>query len=349
MVSHQRINLMMAIAEQVDNLKLLSRKLYEQDTIRDREYRRLQTFNRIIVKANESTSQKELLQGILDACIDFVHCDLGGIYLIRKGKAHVVVTKFIPQNIISELDNVCMDRPDLKDLFTFAKPQYIHDYDVKYPKNSQLLGGIKTLIAVPILYNDSVRGCINVGSFNNFEVTDEECEILRTLGKHLGHVLHRFEVEQELELRNFEVEAYNQELRASLDQYQEIIHKLESSQQQLDLERQNFKFLFNKIEDMIFVISLDGIIMAINDAVRNRLGYPNGSLIGMPVTMVHETKDGESVRKVINGMVAGNVTECTLNLISKSGEVIPVDTRVVKGLWDGQECLFGTSRELIRK
>jgi len=338
---------MMAIAEQVDNLKLISRKLYEQDTVRDRELRRLKTFNRIIVKANESTSQKELLQGILDGCIDYIHCDLGGIYLIRNGKAHVVVTKFIPLHIVGDLDNVCMDRPDLKELFTFAKPQYIHDYDVKYPKNSQLLGGIKTLIAVPILYNDSVRGCINVGSFDNFKITDEECDILRTLGKHLGHVLHRFEVEQELELRNFEVEAYNQELRASLDQYQGMVHKLEASQQQLDKERQNFKFLFNKIEDMIFVISLGGIIMSINDAVRNRLGYPNGNLIGKPVTLVHESRDIESVKSVINGMVDGTVTECTLNLISKSGEVIPVDTRVVKGLWDGQECLFGTSRELI--
>ena len=337
---------MKAIAEQVDNLKLLSQQLYAKDTVRDREYRRLKAFNKIIVKSNESRNQKELLQGILDASIEFVNFDLGGIYLVKDHKAQVIVTKFIPQSAASMLNNMCIERPELKDLFSFGKPLYIKHYDVQHPNNSKALGGIKTLISVPILYNDKVRGCVNVGAFNDVSITDEDCEILRTLGKHLGHVLHRFEVEQELEVKVFEIEAYTQELHATISEYQEMTVKLESSQQQLDIERANFKTLFNRIADMIFVISLDGYIVAINDAVRNRLGYPNGQLIGQPVTIVHESDHREEVIQIVKQMMSGELSHCALTLVSKSGEIIPVDTRVVKGLWNGQEVLFGTSREL---
>lgn len=337
---------MMAIAEQVDNLKLLSRQLYEKDTVRDREYRRLKAFNKIIVKSNESKNQKELLQGILDACLEFVGFDMGGIYLVKDHKAQVIVTKFIPQLAASMLNNMCIERPELKDLFSFGKPLYIKHYDVDHPVNSKALGGIKTLISVPILYNDKVRGCINVGAFKDISITDEDCEILRTLGKHLGHVLYRFEVEQELQVKVFEIEAYTQELHATICQYQEITSKLENSQQQLDLERANFKTLFNKITDMIFVISPNGIIISINDAVRNRLCYPNGQLIGKPITIVHEQDKCSEVMKIVNKMINGELSHCALTLVSKTNEVISVDTRVSKGLWNGQEVIFGTSREL---
>lgn len=337
-----------AITEQINNIRAMSQQVYERDTAKDREYRRLKAFNRIIVKSNEAKNQRELLQGILDACIDFVNFDLGGIYLLSEHTARIVATKFIPKNTIYKLDEICMNRPELTELFEFGKPQYIRNYDIVHAKTSKLLGGIKTLISVPILFNDGVKGCINIGSFNDRDITNEECDILRTLGKHLGHVLHRFEIEEELELQLFEVEAYAQELRASVEQYQDGLNKLELAHQQLDIERQNFKTLFNKIEDMIFVISLDGIIVAINDAVRNRLGYPNGQLIGQPITIVHDHNDRAEVIRVIKDMMNGDLKFCTLTLVTKDGEFVPVDTRVVKGLWDGKECIYGTSREVIK-
>ena len=61
---------MVAIAEGLSTLKTLSQQLYEQDYERDRERRRLKVFNRIITRANESKTQKDLVQGILDACIE---------------------------------------------------------------------------------------------------------------------------------------------------------------------------------------------------------------------------------------------------------------------------------------
>jgi len=332
--------------DKVNILKDLSKKLDERDNIRNQEYRRIKTFNNIIVKSNESKSQRELLQNMLDSCIDFVKFDLGGIYLVKGGVANIVVTRFVPDTSIRPLDSIQTNREDLKDLFIFGKPFYLLNYDEIYPFHSGLLGGVKTLLALPILYSNSVKGCVSICSFNKTPVTDEECEILRTLGKHLGHVLHRFEVEQELESKVFELETYSEELQASVTELQDTLDKYEYSQQELNTERENFHNLFNTMSDMVFVITLEGLILSINDAVRQRLNYPNGELIGQPITIVHDKKESKTINQIIKEMKDGDCKECNLTLFSKSNEVIHVDTRVVQGMWNGQHVLFSVSREI---
>jgi len=337
---------MVAIEEGLSTLRALSQQLYEQDYARDKERRRLKAFNRIITRANESKTQRELVQGILDACLDFVNFDLGGIYLVKDHKATIVASKFVPAGASSLLDNLCTERPELADLFKFGKPLYIRDYHILYSKNSRILGGIKTLLSIPVLYDNQVLGCINLGAFDDRRISDEDCEILRSLGKHLGHVLYRFTLEQELEMRCIDLEAHMQELKASNEELQSITEKLSYSQQQLVNERQNFYNLFNKMTDMIFVVSLDGKIISINNAVRYRLGYPNGELIGQPITVVHDPSSCSSVMQIVSEMMRNENQHCMLTLYTKDGEAVPVDTRVVRGLWDGREVFFGVSREL---
>lgn len=337
---------MVAIAEGLSTLKTLSQQLYEQDYARDKERRRLKVFNRIITRANESKTQKDLVQGILDACIEYINFDLGGIYLIKDHKATIVASKFIPSSASILLDNLCTQRPELNELFKFGKPVYIQNYDVTHSKNSSILGGIKTLLSIPILFDDHVMGCINLGSFDDREVSNEDCEILRSLGKHLGHVLHRFELEQQLEMRCIDLEAHMQELHASNEELKDITDKLSYSQQQLEIERQNFHNLYNKMTDMIFVVSLDGKIVAINDAVRTRLGYPNGELIGQSITVVHDALVCNSVALVIAEMMRDDRTHCNTKLYTKDNRAVNVDSRIVRGLWDGREVLFGVYREV---
>lgn len=337
---------MMAVAEQINNIKSLSSQLYEQDNVIAKEHRRLKTFNGIIVRANESKTQKDLVQGILEACIDFVNFDIGGIYLIRDHRADIVATKFIPPAAIETLNRVCIERPELRVLFQFGRPIHLTNYDQQYPDTSQLLGGIKSLVSVPILYNNEVKGCINIGAFNNVEITPEDCDILRTLGKHLGHVLYRFEVERELEEKYLDLEIHVEELKASNQSLGESLSMLESAHQQLDIERQNFRTLFNKMTDMIFVVGLEGNICAINDAVRNRLGYPNGNLIGQSITKVHDSVTCNDLLVVLDEMAHDDRTHCMTTLVTREGEAVKVDSRVVHGLWDGKEVLFHVAREV---
>lgn len=337
---------MMAIADQLNNIRSLSQQLYERDNATAQEHRRLKAFNSIIVKANESTSQKELVQSILDACLNVVNFDLGGIYLIKDGKSSIVTTKFVPPESIEILNSICTARPELVELLKFGKPVYVRDYHMLYPETSILLGGITTFIAVPILYNGKIKGCINIGAFNDVVISSDDCDIIRTLGKHLGHILYWVEVEQEIESKVIDLEAYAQELRASTEELHNAVARSEKAQQHLDMERQNFTNLFNKITDMIFVISTNGKIISINDAVRHRLGYPNGQLIGQNVGIVYDPSNCASTALMMEDLARDDRWKHNSVLVSKTGEFIHVDTRVVKGMWGGIEVLYNVSREV---
>jgi PAS domain S-box-containing protein len=320
---------MVDISDRISGIKDLSRKLRDVESTKDKEYRRLQALNKIIVKSNESVTQRELLNSILDSCISFINFDIGGIYILRDGTASLSVTVFIPEHIKEELNFMCKDRPELVEVFSFGKPLHLNRYDETHPKVSQTLGGIKTLVIIPILHNNTVRGCINLGSYKDVTVSDENCGIIRTLGKHLGHVLYRVEIEEKL--------------RSTVDKLNVIVEKYEVSQQALDLERNNLYMLFNKMSDMLFVISKDGIILSINDAVRERLQYPNGNLIGKPVSVIYNFDDVTSVMK---DLYNDEQRSHTMKLIAKDGSEVLVGNRAIKGLWNGQEVRFWSSHEL---
>ena len=48
-------------------------------------------------------------------------------------------------------------------------------------------------------------------------------------------------------------------------------------------------------------------------------------------------------------MFAGKRNYCPLPLSGKNGEVIPVETRVWFGKWNGKECIFGISKDISKE
>jgi hypothetical protein len=45
-------------------------------------------------------------------------------------------------------------------------------------------------------------------------------------------------------------------------------------------------------------------------------------------------------------MIAGKRAYCPIPVMAKDGSVIPVETRITKGEWDGKPVLFGVSKDL---
>lgn len=225
---------MVAVADQISVLETYTHQLNSTETKIDKEHRRLKTFNKIIIRANESNTQRELIQNLLNSCVELVNFDIGSIYLLRDKQIKVVATRFVSPQHREQLNLMCNDRPELHDLFHFNKVIYISNYDEVNPKISRMLGDIKTFLSIPIIYDNRVRGCINIATYRNHAFVDPEtCDMIRTLGKHLGHVLYRFELEEKLENKIIELESYNQELRASAEELQKTITSLSKTQTEL--------------------------------------------------------------------------------------------------------------------
>ena len=108
----------------------------------------------------------------------------------------------------------------------------------------------------------------------------------------------------------------------------------------------NFRTFFQTITDMVFVGTPDGRILFANDAVSQMLGYSPDELKGMHVLDVHPPDRRQEAERIFGEMFRGERKSCPLPLVGKDGGLVPVETRVWFGKWDGTDCIFGVSKNL---
>jgi PAS domain S-box-containing protein len=118
------------------------------------------------------------------------------------------------------------------------------------------------------------------------------------------------------------------------------------SQILLDQERSNFESFFNTIDEFLWVLDGSGNIIYANQTVYDRLGYTPEELFGTSVLMVHPSERREEAGNIVGEMLAGRQEFCPVPLVTKTGEQIPVETRVKTGFWNGQEVIYGTSKDM---
>ena len=114
----------------------------------------------------------------------------------------------------------------------------------------------------------------------------------------------------------------------------------------LNQNRENYENFFNTINDFLFVLNEQGNIIHTNNTVRNRLGYSSEELIGNPVLMIHPPERRVEAGLIVKEMLEDKREFCPVPIITKSGDQIPVQTRVTKGIWDGKPVIFGVSKDI---
>jgi len=110
--------------------------------------------------------------------------------------------------------------------------------------------------------------------------------------------------------------------------------------------RDNLETLFDSVKDFLFVLDGDGRIVHANATVVQRLGYTLDELKELTVLMMHPEDRRGQAAEIMQTMLSGNASCCPIPLISRSGELIPVETHVTHGTWDGNPVLFGISHDI---
>ncbi len=115
---------------------------------------------------------------------------------------------------------------------------------------------------------------------------------------------------------------------------------------QLSISGKNFRGFFNTVDDIIVIVDLEGMILFANEGTTRKLGYALEELRGQSVFMLHPADRHDAVRKILEGMRQREISNHPFELVAQNGMRIPVETRVWFGQWDGQDCIFGLSRDL---
>ena len=117
----------------------------------------------------------------------------------------------------------------------------------------------------------------------------------------------------------------------------------------LQQSERNLGNLFSTMDDLLFIVDLEGTILAVNNQALDKLGYTDEELVGSSMAQVYPRDRAEEAMVRIADMASGNGDLCLVPLMTKSGVQIPVETKLTRGKWGNQEALFGIARDITER
>ena len=122
---------------------------------------------------------------------------------------------------------------------------------------------------------------------------------------------------------------------------------LQKSLRGLQEREANYRSLFESVDDMVLVCDSDGYVVDANPASTHMVGYTLEELRGKHILELHPEDVRDEAGRIVAAMLAGEESACPLPLLAADGSLIPTETRVWHGTWNGEPCIFGISRDLI--
>jgi PAS domain S-box-containing protein len=257
---------------------------------------------------------------IIKLCLEFAICesglDAGGLYIVDEltGDLNLVEYKGISDNFINSKKFYKSDSINAE-IISKGEPIYTTQEQFRN-KNKIILEDeiIGSLAILPIKHFDKVMGCLNIASYNKPLIQDVVKLKLEKIASLLGTFIAESRIEEKLKKN-----------------------------------RQDFKTLFDTIEDFLLILDMDGKIIYYNSTVGTRLELRERELLHQHVLIVHPFERHDEATKNIKGMLEGTESACLVPLITKSGKQIPVETKVTKGFWGGKDVLIGVSRDITER
>ena len=175
-------------------LDITEKKMAEQE-VKERS-EALSVLNKIITLGNESTSLQEFLDKSYDQVLDIVSFDRGGIYLYDTETHHnkLVIHKNVHPDFISAVEDVDISEGLFSTVFDKNKPFYIEDFSQFLEGSKEL--GIYSAAIVPLRSKDEYVGSLNVGSPAYQVLSQNELDLLMSIGKQMGIIIQKFESEK---------------------------------------------------------------------------------------------------------------------------------------------------------
>jgi PAS domain S-box-containing protein len=280
--------------------------------IMERNTKVLRILNELIMITNRSEDPRTLMNEVLDQFLRSMDFSAGGIYMVEPGSrtAKLICHRNLPQGFVEEVNEANIDEEPYKRVFSTGQTMFVENYSTFAEERAQKYH-ITELCSIPLLSHTKVIGCLNVVSRTRTVFTKDEKMVFQAIGKELGSAIERLSIGA-----------------------------------QLRVERQNLLDFMNNITDMHFVLDMQGNVISINSAVTRMLGYEQAELLNRSVLLVHVPERREEAAWIVGEMIAQRLDVCRVPLITKEGAVLEVETRVNIGNWNGQEVIFGVTRDM---
>ncbi len=284
-------------------------------TERVRIEKELHTQHLLTTALSAINNKSDGLALVLDTVLQLEGVDCGGVYLVNQqtGSLDLMVHRGLSEHFIASVAHIDSAAPQAMLVQTglpIYQPYALFDFLPEERRQE----GLCIIAVIPIMHQNQVIAVLNLGSHAVDELAPHTRTLLEAIAAQIGATIVRITTET----------------------------ALHDSQH-------NLQTLFNSLDDLLFIARLDGKLLHTNPAVEQRLGYTQSELRSKYVLDMHPPERHDEAIAVFTAMVEGRQNICPVPLITKAGQLIPVETRIVPGVWDGQEVLFGISRDISER
>ncbi|WP_295009415.1 EAL domain-containing protein [uncultured Dechloromonas sp.] len=266
-------------------------------------------------------SREKVMASLLKAMLRFPELSVGSAYLPAPDGSYQLLAH---EGLSLELIGRTLSFPSTSPFARQAgqgKPVCLPLADTGEPPDSHPLDpailrddGLRCLVLLPILIEECPIACLLLGGKLTSCISPATLHSLETLGRSIGQTVQRLN---------------------ALDQSRRL--------------QQNLSGVFDALSDFIFVLDSDGIILHYNRAVTETLGYDQEALKGKPILTVHPANLREQAEARMADILAGRTTSCPLPILCVNGNEIQIETRVMRGYWDGKPVLIGVSQDISER
>jgi PAS domain S-box-containing protein len=120
------------------------------------------------------------------------------------------------------------------------------------------------------------------------------------------------------------------------------------AEQKLRQSESNLRTFFNGIESYIFVLDSNGFIIEVNNLIIDQLGYTLDELIGKPLNILYPQGVHQEVDTLIKNVSSENTVVVNFPLLKHRGGIVPVETNLSIGEWNGASAIFGVSKDVSK-
>lgn len=276
----------------------------------------IQSERELAIRLCTSTSFVESLKCILGKALAISGMETGGIYLMDydQKKLTLVCHQGLTEEFIRLAQEYSFDSP-LARLILEGKPVYSKYHELDLPGGEELsTEKLQAIAILPVCYNGEVIASMNISSRVLAEVPKFARKGLETFVSHISAA---------------------------------IMHS--RHQKSTEEANTNLEFLFDSIDDFAIIVDDEGTIIKSNAAIHKKLGYSPEDMHKFNVFDIHPEEYRQEAMETMDRMLAGEQTFCRLPLKSAAGQLIPVESRITRGVWDKKQVLIGISRDITER
>jgi PAS domain S-box-containing protein len=113
--------------------------------------------------------------------------------------------------------------------------------------------------------------------------------------------------------------------------------------------RRNLQTLLDSVDDLIFVLDKDGLILSANAAVKGCLGLSMEELGKMRIQDLHPRERHREACRIWAEITAGHAHACNVPFITARGDLVEMEARVSGGTWNGRPAFFAVFRDVSQR